>query len=460
MVRIALALALVLPPTSLALAPSSLAAPDSLCRNGFYLVQQRELIRFDERAQRHLPVSQLPVQVNALAYIQKEEVFYGIAGKRFVTITASGELTDRGPVPSSLEGAYAAASDGPHWIVQGSHDIFTLDTPALTVVSKVPLTEDLGDWDFNPADGMLYGVTAVPALVRIDPSTGASSVVAQPPGLATGSNYGAAAIDLYGTLHVLHNSTGRVYHIPLSSPSSVTLSTLDLKAFHADAASCPVGLDFGNSPESDARHTVTTFGVLSLGAVVGSDDALSSAVEIAAEATSLSLTVKVRNTTGQPALLAGWHDLDHDGQFTSPERASIVVRPGDESVNLDWPQIKVDTGSDASRLRLRLFGLVPTDPLPHGFASGGEIEDYPLAIRWPEPRPFPPPVSPSRAVPLPPSALPPSAVPPPPFARPAAADAPNPPGRHKIPLTLTLFTGLLVPAITVAARGGARKGAR
>jgi hypothetical protein len=439
----------------------SLASQDTLCRNGFYLVQQRELIRFDERAQRHLPVSELPVQVNALAYIQKEEVFYGMAGKRFVTITASGELTDRGPAPSFLEGAYAAASDGPHWIVQGGHDIFTLDTPALTVVSKVPVTQDLGDWDFNPADGMLYGVAAgkQPSLVRIDPSTGASAVVAQPPGLAPGSNYGAAAIDLYGTLHVLHNSTGQVYHIPLSSPASVTSSALDLKAFHADAASCPAGFDYGNSPESDARHTVTTFGVLSLGAVVGSDDGLSSAVSVAAEATSLSLPVQVRNTTGQPALLAGWHDLDHDGQFTAPERASVVVRPGDESVNLDWPQIKVDPGSDESRLRLRLFGLVPTDPLPHGFASGGEVEDYPITIRWPEPRPFPPPASPSPTVP--PSAVPtPSALPPSMAPPPAALGVPNPPGRHKIPLTLTLFTGLLVPAITVAARGGVRKGAR
>ncbi len=450
MSRLALVLALLLPP---AVAPTA----EPLCRNGFYLVQERELVRFDERGDRHLPVSSLPAQVNALAYLPKEEMFYGVAGKRFVTITSAGELTDRGPVPQDLEGAYAAATLGEHWIVQGGHSIVTHEVPSLTAVATVPLSPDfeLGDWDVNPDDKMLYGVTAgrQPQLIQIDPRSGAVKEIAAPAGLPPGSSYGAAAIDLYGTLQVLHNSTGRIFRVPLADPSRATSVLSGFKAFHADAAACPAAFDLGNDPESDARHSLTTFGTLSIGALAGADDGLGAPPTIAAAATSLSVEVKVVNTTGQPALLAGWHDLNHDGQFTVSERTMVTVS-AEGAVTLTWPQLEVNTARDESRLRLRLFGSVNADPQPHGFASGGEVEDYPLTVRWPEPRPYePPPASPSPE----PSLVP----PPPPVVEPMEAmpEVPKPPERKRIPLTLTLFAGLLVPAVTVAARGG-RKGAR
>jgi hypothetical protein len=248
-------------------------------------------------------------------------------------------------------------------------------------------------------------------------------------------------VDLYGVLHALHNATGRIYHVPLESPERFTFTEEGLTAFHADAARCPIAWDTAEMP--DARHTITTIRELSLGTMPE--------ITIAAEATVLTLKVRVRNTTSRDALLAGWHDLDHDGQFASAERAVTVVTPGLEEATLTWPSVAIGTGSDQSRLRLRLFGFAPANVLPEGLASGGMVEDYPIRILWPMPRPAPPPPpSPASPSPSPVQEMVLAARPPPP--------QPDPPN-SRLPLTWSFFAGLLVPAITIAARGGGRRGA-
>jgi hypothetical protein len=293
---------------------------------------------------------------------------------------------------------------------------------------------------------MLYGIATGSAarLLRIDPATGESSVVAQLASLPRGSSYGAAVVDLYGILHALHNATGRIYHVPLANPERFTFTEAGLRAFHADAARCPIAWDTAQTP--DAGHTITTIGNLSLGTV--------SEITIAAEATALTLKVPVRNTTSRDALLAGWHDLDHDGKFAPSERATALVAPEAQEVVLSWPSLAVGTGSDRSRVRLRLFGLPPASVLPEGFASGGMVEDYPIQVLWPMPRPAQPSPSPS------PSPVSPSPSPVQKMVLAAGPPPPRPdPPNNRLPLTWSLFAGLLVPAVTIAARAGGRRGA-
>ena len=431
------------------------------CRNGFFLVQGSHLTRFDERAARHLPVAHLPVHVDALAYIERDNRFYGIAGSRAVTVTTGGAVTFVGHLPHELPGARAAASRGPQWIVLAHGEIVTMRVPDLTVVSRVRLSRwiDVGDWDLNPADGMLYGLSSGwrPQLVRVDPATGSVAVSAVPRDLPPGGGFGAVAIDPHGTLHALHDAKDRLYHIPLRSPERASSSTVDLPGGRSDAASCPVASDFGDFP-GGARHLVTTFGVLSIGASVGVDDGLPGTAGITA---SPELRVVVRNTTGLPALLAGWHDLNADGRFTTAERALAPVPPGATSVTLRWPRISVAAGIRTARVRLRLYGEIPADASPDGVASGGEIEDYVLPVRRPPVVP-PPPRAPAPALPplvVPPPVLPPPVASPSPAERqPAARRTPRGPVRPHLPVTLFLFAALLVPAITVAARSVARRG--
>ncbi len=440
-----------------ALASAGAAAPAAavdvvspLCRNGFYLVPEKALIRFDEHALDRVPVASLGDHINALAYAENQELLYGITEtsgvSHVVTVDSEGKVADRGTAEAPLQGAYAGTAEAGKWIVHNGREIVTVELPGLAIMStaKLPAGADVGDWDLY--GGMLYGIAtgASTRLLRIDPRTGDTAIVAQLPLLPKGSSYGAAVVDLYGTLHALHNATGRIYHVPLADPQRFTFTEAGLRAFHADAARCPIAWDIAQTPE--ARHTITTIGELSFGSA--------GEITIAAEATSFALTVPVRNTTSRAALLAAWHDLDHDGRFAQADRATAVVAPGAGQAVLRWPLVAVGTASDQSRLRLRLFGLAPADALAEGLASGGMVEDYPIRIVWPLPRP----VAPSSVAPPPiaASAAPAQMVL---AARPPPPPPPAPPSR-RLPVTWALFAGLLVPAITVAARGGGRRGAR
>ncbi len=436
-----------------ATAPAPPAGSSSLCRNGFYVVHDKRVMRFDEHALDRVEVGELGDHVNALAYFESEELLYGIAEtagvSHVVTVDAEGEITDRGVAPAQIQGAYAGAADGQQWILHSGHEVVTVTVPGLTVAATAKLPEgfDVGDWDLH--QGQLYGVAAgsTPRLMKVDPRTGQVTVVATPAGLARGSSYGAAAVDPHGILHVVHNATGRVYHLPLADPGRVTFTEAGLTAFHADAAVCPLELDVAESPA--AQHTRTTIGELTLGRLPE--------VTIAAEATSLTLTVPVRNTTPRDALLAGWHDLNHDGRLAPEERATASVAPGAQAAVLTWPVLAVGLQQEVSRLRLRLFGFAPDPVLPDGPASGGEVQDHPLRIVWPMPRPAPPPPPPPQIRPAPtPAAAPP---PSPSASPPARMREPAVPSSRKLPLTWTLFAGMLVPAITVAARAGGRRGA-
>jgi hypothetical protein len=453
------------------LAPAAAAPAESLCRNGFLLVQDRRLLRFDEQAHGYATVADLPMQLNALAYAPAEEVAYGLAGSAVVTVDGGGRITERGPAPAALRDAYAGASDGRRWLVlaDGGAQLLVVDLPSLSITASVPLSEsvDIGDWAVNPLDGKLYAISDSdpPHLVRIDPASGAVSALGSLPPPPGGAAFGAVSISPFGMLLALHNATGRIYRVPLAHPSSAGFTEAGLMAFHADAAACPIGWDFGDAGSRYAgtldrdgpRHTVTTLGELSLGQSADAepdatgddgDDGLPGGVGIDAEATSLTVTVAVRNTTGGPALLAGWHDLDGDGRFAAADLTTAEVRPGVQTVVLTWPHVRVNPTADRPALRLRLYGGTPDTVKPTGPSSGGEVEDYVIQIRWPRPVPAAPPVPPSPAAPVVSAAPASSAV----FH--AARTQPQPARRRTpaIPLTWSVFAGLVVPAITLAAR--------
>lgn len=483
-------------------APIAVGEPNGTpptCRNGLYLTAGRSISRFDEPAVRQLPVADLPTVVNALGYAVDQDLFYAMAdyrdGSHLVTITAAGTLVDRGRAPLALRWSHAGAISANRWYLRSDGDLMVVgvdpDSPDyLRVQARQPLSAaspgdlpagglSLGDWDVNPLDGRLYGIatgTGGPGrLVSVDPATGTVSTVATPQGLPGDSSFGAVAVDPYGVLHALHNGTGRMFHLPLDNPGAARGDQVGPPIQHADAASCPPAWDFGDvSGDNSTRHSLTTFGVLAIGSAVDADpaeapaaaggdedDGLPGPVEFDTDATSLSIPVAVRNTTGAPALLAGWHDLDGDGVHSVAERALVAVPSGATSAVLSWSNVTVsDRVGDTVPLRLRLYGSVPDDPQPTGRVSGGEVEDHLLRLRWPAPPPGPNRV-PEPALPVAPSPRPdpePSPQPSPsmPARSPVVAvlpyESPDRPSR-RLPITLTFFAGVLVPAIVVAARG-------
>ncbi|SCL21844.1 hypothetical protein GA0074692_1268 [Micromonospora pallida] len=180
---------------------------------------------------------------------------------------------------------------------------------------------------------------------------------------------------------------------------------------------CDHGWDYGDAsppyPTTRAqhgpRHRITVIGRLTIGTSVTADrngrpgdgdvdDGLATPVRLSADAPQV--TVRVRNTSGSPALLAGWLDTDRDG-FSASERAVVRVPVGARNVTLRWPA-PAGAPAGAGQLRLRLYPGRPVHPDPTGVAVGGEVEDYRVTlVGAPQPTPTSPAPQPTPTQPTP-----------------------------------------------------------
>ncbi|MFD6415500.1 GEVED domain-containing protein [Streptomyces sp. NPDC060194] len=166
--------------------------------------------------------------------------------------------------------------------------------------------------------------------------------------------------------------------------------------------------DFGDAPDSygttlrerGAHHEIVPG--LHLGAAVEADDdgqpdadtgrdtaedALPPVVTHQQHAAGLTRTIPVTNTTGEPAVLAGWIDVDGDGAFEATEAARAAVADGATEARLSWDGL-ADMKPGTSYLRLRLFGdeaaaparRATADIQPTGLGGPGEVEDHRLLV--------------------------------------------------------------------------------
>jgi uncharacterized repeat protein (TIGR01451 family) len=112
------------------------------------------------------------------------------------------------------------------------------------------------------------------------------------------------------------------------------------------------------------------------------EDGVATPLVIATGAAS-SVSVSATNNTSQEVTLAGWVDLNGDGQFQSAERATATVpaNSGTASYTLGFPAGTVTSNTYA---RFRVYGAVVADPQPTGNAVGGEVEDYPVTVVNPQ----------------------------------------------------------------------------
>lgn len=206
-------------------------------------------------------VAELNAQVNAIGYAAGQGLLYGMTSRgHVITIDHGGRLRDLGVlrdsgpirVPSGgLAGAVAGTIAGMVWYLRQGGVLYTVDiTPVsgsyLGILRAVKLGYggDVDDFDLNPADGLLYGVSPAllggGAIAGIDPATG--QVRRMPARLPGGLSYGAVAVGpdraLYATNNGLLILRSRLFRIPLDGTGKVTELASRPAVANSDAAGC------------------------------------------------------------------------------------------------------------------------------------------------------------------------------------------------------------------------------
>lgn len=217
-------------------------------------------------------VSQAGYWINAMGYSSAQDVVYGVAdgtragrydhGAHAVRIDADGVVTDLGvigragarhPVWSLVTGATAGAIDGDRWYVRQGSDLYTVDIDPggqdylrvvhRTALRPVSLAVGVDDFAFDPADGLLHGVSTTSrgdgSVVTLDPSSGKVAVV---PGLRfpEGGAYGSVVL-APGAIYATANHDGQrsvTYRLPRDGSGPATEVAAGPPLVSGDAAGC------------------------------------------------------------------------------------------------------------------------------------------------------------------------------------------------------------------------------
>ncbi|RSD26025.1 DUF6923 family protein [Amycolatopsis eburnea] len=210
--------------------------------------------------------------INAMGYSAAQGVVYGVAdgtrrgrydhGAHAVRIDGQGTVTDLGvigragatrPVWSLVTGATAGAIAGNRWYVRQDSDLYTVDiSPAtqdyLRVVHRTPLRPvslavGVDDFAYDPADGLLHGVSTTSrgdnSVVTLDPATGK---VVPVPGLRfpPGGAYGSVVLGP-GAIYATANRDGQrsvTYRLPRDGSGPAVEVATGPVLVSGDAAGC------------------------------------------------------------------------------------------------------------------------------------------------------------------------------------------------------------------------------
>ena len=449
-------------------APASAApafVPFSACPNLGYQVQSAdgktsEVGYFDLATSTFVPIRNIGSAVNAVGYSKRQGAFWGMrtnpTNDTLVRIDSKGNTVDMGPLDgvASVRTNTGTVDDADRMILHTKNpanelvvvDVdptggtvgAVLDRQVLSRTSPGLSYLEIGDWDFNPADGLLYALEmqgdTTRLLVSVDPSSGAvRTVLDLSTQLPDGHNYGAVYVeDVSGTVYVSNNDvddlrdrgkpgarsqTFGIY--PSLNPPAVVAYQPGKPLLINDGADCLLATDHGDAP--DSYRTVTRSGGpghvltgsaatgarLTIGDVVDPDldgvpgpgadgDDMSLAVDdedgvasgIAIDPDLPAVDVPVVNTTRAAATLAAWLDLDADGTFDVSERvvadvpAAVERAAAPTRITLRWrvPESARIPLSTSTYLRLRLYPGTVASPEPAGLVDGGEVEDHRVSL--------------------------------------------------------------------------------
>jgi len=89
-----------------------------------------------------------------------------------------------------------------------------------------------------------------------------------------------------------------------------------------------------------------------------------------------SLSVKVKNISGNPAYLSAWFDYNNDGIFETNERIVNTIKNNDTVAVVQWTGLPAALPSAKLAFRFRLSSDSLAVQSNAGFAKDGEVEDY------------------------------------------------------------------------------------
>jgi hypothetical protein len=461
-------------------APPPAANPFPTCPNLGYQMQSQtgetsDLGYFDLNTSLFVPIGGVGQSINAFGYSRAQRVFWGMRtnplNDTLVRIDSKGVTTDLGPLdynpPFTATRTNTGTIDDQDRLIihtqQPANEVVVVDVDPVggpagvgTVISRTPLSRTtpgmtflrIGDWDFNPDDGLLYSLemqgNTVRMLVSINPTTGVVTDVKDMSAvLPDGNNYGAVYVeDFSGVVYVSNNDVDDLLAHGLPGARSQTFGIYTKQNYQVipytpgapllinDGADCLVATDFGDAPDTyktlnpngGPGHIFSEVGDpntsafdpnrhLRAGSLIDSDldgiptpnadgDDLNLPVNdedgvpagTVIDTGAPSLTVPTTNTTNAPAVLAGWVDFNGNGMFDASERATVPVPVAGGPVTLNWTP--ATAGTPDSYLRLRLYEAADPlsgDPQPTGadFALGGEIEDHKVKLVGPAPTQLP-----------------------------------------------------------------------
>lgn len=183
-------------------------------------------------------IGALDHRLNALGYVRSQGLVYGMAasgpspdGAHVVTLDRSGRTHDLGPVRAGrawypLTAPTAGAVKGNRWYVRQGSYLYAVDVDptrptylsvlAMTAIRSPHWPFGFGDFDVDPVDGELYGVSmthrGTAVVARLDPVSGRVTELADAPGLPP-STYGSVAIGPDRALYVTADEAGGLYRV-------------------------------------------------------------------------------------------------------------------------------------------------------------------------------------------------------------------------------------------------------
>ncbi|MCP3913631.1 MAG: hypothetical protein GY713_22125, partial [Actinomycetia bacterium] len=168
--------------------------------------------------------------------------------EEIVQIDSTGTVFGLG-LPAGLPaGAYDAGDVSPDGATMflnagGADFLYEVDLATL-IVTSTAITGDIGvvgDWAFNPVDGLLYGGdSADTELATLDPATGIRTDLAVT-GLPPSPGFGGAWFTGAGELF-LYSNDGNILQIDLSGPPTIVLTQAGPASTNYDAAACVQGV--------------------------------------------------------------------------------------------------------------------------------------------------------------------------------------------------------------------------
>ena len=387
---------------------------------------------------------------NALGYSSADNYMYGIGNSRnLVRVFSDGTTQNLGDItglPAVNGFRYVAAdmdgsgnlyvADDPTSNIDPVNSIYVVNVDSVSVTQTITLSPPIpsatntfnnaysgsyvNDLAYSPADNHIYAFIQSGHLYKINPATGASTLLGSTVGIAgSGGNtssgiFGAVFADQSGALYGIDNITGDLYAFNRSTGAMTYITVAQSGTFN-DGAACNqsslfIQYDYsdgvvdgsvapvsGTTAYGEAIHKIDA--ALKLGAANTAeasavpdadntaDDGISSFPTLTAGDTNYTIPGGNISGTGSGTLHA-WIDFDGNGKFSAGEYAWTELNAG-VAGDLIWSgQSTMVAGTTWARFRLTsdaltdTVGTTDTDErsISGAFPVDGEVEDYVLTV--------------------------------------------------------------------------------